>query len=230
MRALFIKELKDNRFLFLAVLAMLGAISVAPGQFGKAWAGMSTFLLVPVLCSYIGGRLLQSETEDEQLEMLLTLPISRARIWWAKTGAGLLLTLAITILCTVATAWKDTRALRHHEGWVMIASFFALYALAGFYSLVWQRGQGATFSAIGSFVAGLTSLMVLRDQLVVPRRFAPEQLALFIATGAVIALAASYFVFTRADLLDERDRRRTAFKVGFVGGSAMLACFVLICL
>lgn len=230
MRALFFKELKDNRFLVMAVLALLAAVTAMPGQFGRAWSGISAFLLIPVLCSHFGARLLQSETEDQQLEMLLTLPISRARIWWAKTAASLLLTLFLSAIALTAQALKDRYSMRAGEATIFLASILALNAFASFFSMVWQRGQGATFSAAGAFVVGMTTVSLVRDQFLGGRRFDRETLALYVATNVVIALAASYYVFTRADLLDERDRRRTSLKVGFVGVAASLACFMLICL
>lgn len=230
MRALFFKELKDNRFLVLAVLALLAAVSALPGQFGRAWTGMSAFLLIPVLCSHFGARLLHSETEDQQLEMLLTLPVSRARIWWAKTAASLLLTVFLTLLAMAAQVCRDKYAMRNADAATFLASILALHALAGFFSMVLQRGQAATFAAVGAFVVGLTTVAQIRDTFLGGRRYDRESLALFVATNVVIALAASYYTFTRADLLDERDRRRTALKVAFVGLAASLACFLLICL
>lgn len=223
MRAIFLKELKDSRGFLWILIATSFVLAVVPREFSRSWGGLSTFLAVPLLCCYLGSRLLASETEDEQLELLLTVPIPRWQLFAAKFGAGMLMTLAIGLVAILGAAMSDGALLemKFLTGWG--SSIVLMFTLGAFFSLVFPRSQSASFAAFLVFAVGLlTEEAMMRSM---GQRTAWPRMAVMAMACIALATAATAWTFCTADLTDARDCRRSALRAGLQ--SALAAALFL---
>ncbi|HUT75684.1 MAG TPA: ABC transporter permease subunit [Armatimonadota bacterium] len=110
MKALFIKELRKGRWLPLFGMSVAVLVAVLRGMFGlyppllstERMDDQSLFVLI-CFAGYIiailgGAGLFASEKERGTLPVLLSLPLSRSRIWAAKVAAGFTLALCASLL------------------------------------------------------------------------------------------------------------------------------------
>lgn len=224
MRAIFLKELKDSRGLLWILIATSVLLAAAPREFSRQWSGLSLFLAVPMLCCYLGARLLAAETEDGQLELLLTVPIPRWKLFAAKFGAALAMTAVVALVAFLGAVVGDAGMAndrRFFGGW--ICAVFVMCALGAFFSLVCARSQTASFGAFLAFAIGIvteeSALRYFGD-----RSTSTGGCALM-ALSFLLATIATGWAFCTTDLTDARERRRGALRAGL---QATFAAAVLV--
>jgi len=107
MRALFLKEWRQNYLLFLFALIMAGFIpgmyALIHGTWVRDWkdqetlneiVGVAYVAVQFIIVLFAGAGLFAGETERGTLPVLLGLPLSRGQVWLAKLAAGLTLALS----------------------------------------------------------------------------------------------------------------------------------------
>lgn len=228
MSAIFFKELKDVRLLCYVVLASTIAAMMLPTDYARVWGVFLAYFLLPMMCAFLGSRILSADLSDEQLPFILTLPMSRTQLWTAKAGAGLLLTLAVTGAGTLAMAvcmpWRSCTDSRFVEIAVITTlAYFLVYALAATLSVVFDRPLTGAFLAYSAGVLGfLVNLMVIEKHMpwTLRRHMESEVLAGLILILVCALLRGSLYVFQSADLMDRADRMKRAL---WVAGAIVLA-------
>jgi hypothetical protein len=212
MRAIFLKELRDGRGLVLLLVAITIALQALPRSLCQTWTGFSVFLAIPMLCCYLGARLLTSETEDEQLSLLLTIPLPRWKLFAAKIGAGLAMTAVIALVAACGTAGQAGFRWSDKQVGFWSGSVLLLYTLGAFFSLTMAKSQGASFAAFLAFVIGATGFDSYERQL--SERIGWEGMVVALYVSTALTMWATGWAFCRADLTDMRDRRKYALSAG----------------
>jgi len=222
MRPLIVKEWRQSHllvwlgFLLSAMIAVLYLLwlrrYVKTPLDQESLDGACGFLLlivtgIVILAATAG--LFPSEAGRGTLPLLLSLPLSRSRIWLAKVLAGLSLALAASLLTLVPDAVVIPRALREIRFLLYLPDItmwgLLLFSVTLFWATLLRREISVILASVAlcgavlvTEVAGLASGSVLLgyDELL--------DVSLWAAALSPAFLFASWFTFTRGELLQAR--------------------------
>jgi ABC-type transport system involved in multi-copper enzyme maturation permease subunit len=174
--------------------------------------------------------LFPSEAGRGTLPLLLSLPLSRSRIWLAKVLAGLSLALAASLLTLVPDAVVIPRALREIRFLLYLPDItmwgLLLFSVTLFWATLLRREISVILASVAlcgavlvTEVAGLASGSVLLgyDELL--------DVSLWAAALSPAFLFASWVTFTRGELLHTRDTWRLA--IVSAGAGLLVVAFIL---
>ncbi len=183
MRALFFKDFNQGRpilftALLLSLLAPVGIYVILSPRFlylDAAEEAIQVFelliaLLPAVMGLFAGAGLFSTERENNTLPVLLSLPVSRGRLWTAKVLAG----LAITYAASAVVLVLDVFVFRSRFSDRMIPLFwsylpdiamwaFVTFSMAAFWSALMPNlitTLSVTLPALGGLVGGIFYLVI----------------------------------------------------------------------
>jgi len=237
MKALFIKELRE-RFTVLVIgivlsllprlLVMVYSLSGPPANqlrdFSIVVTGLEYQLLAVFYTIFVGGSALAGEVERKNITFLLSLPVSRPRIWAVK--------LLVSFFCVAVTLgffllvngslieWKRLSGdYRIIDIACTLALPLVMLCIVFFASAVTSREVEANGASLLFLVVmiSLTSLLAYLLAWVVLLHSFLVSLVLW----ALFFLLSSLVIFARADFSDSRRRAGTALKVSLAAFSIL---------
>jgi ABC-type transport system involved in multi-copper enzyme maturation permease subunit len=245
MKRLFIKEFNQGRPLLVFALAMALVLPAAYAMLAGTslfpfWEladvefalGFLLLALPPVIAALAGAGLFSSEAERGTLPVLFALPLSRARIWWAKILAGLVLTAVGSAILLGLNAFLLTGVYRRlpimaYLPDVCLWTAFA-FAAAAFWSTVAPNVIASLAGAAvlgGGLVGGVVALWYY---LGAPLLEAPVALdiALWASVFAPLLLLLSAVAVIKGELLQSAWNRVFPFPLLLVGAVITIAVTV----
>jgi hypothetical protein len=246
-RALVWKEWREQRMIVLAGLGIAvampfflaaGASARARGlDLGDVAMLLPLFysgLLWPLFAAAAGAATVATESGEGSLGFLLSRPVSRARVWTVKVAVAAA-AAALVAAGTLVLAWGFTGIVRPSgpPGWRALLPWsttggpvsgvapagmaLLLFGTSVFYSTVLRRTMTAAAAAVATSMALLAAILGLWSAVDVVPRFEPEWLALEVALASALFLGASWWTFSRGEMLRGRVFRRTALAAGTLG-------------
>lgn len=108
MKTLFWKEFRENRLLLFLSFGLIMAVFILQMIFKETWfdfeiAAGTAYVLFVILALMLGISSFSSESDEEKMEFILSMPVGKNRIFWTKFLAGLanlLLIFAFTFIVT----------------------------------------------------------------------------------------------------------------------------------
>jgi len=223
MRALFLKEWRQNYLLFLFALIVAGFLPGMYALINQTWVrnwpdqwslnqsvGVAYVVVQFIIALLAGAGVIASETERGTLPVLLGLPLSRGRIWLTKLAAALTLALSgfAVVMGTGLMVLPQTIS---QLGWPTIwRDLPVCLALAFFLAFFWSAVLNRTISALlAAIVFGLAifvgaAMFMLMFGAVLLGGDPLVDLYLWMLSAIPAVLLASYVAFARGAMAGGR--------------------------
>jgi ABC-type transport system involved in multi-copper enzyme maturation permease subunit len=161
MKALFLKEWRQNYLLFLFSLIMVGFLPALYALLSAAWVrdwrdqmtlndivGVAYVVVLFIIVLFGGSGLIAGETERGTLPVLLGLPLSRFQVWLAKLAAGLTMTI-IGLVLVLSTGVVVLPQCFDAVNWPTIWRDLSVLLTLGFFlGFFWSAVLNRTISAL----------------------------------------------------------------------------------
>ena len=140
-------------------------VTTAEGYMQAVVYGLLGPVLVLIYGVGLGGRILAGQEEDGTLELDLSSPVGRARLYWERFGAGWVLVTSLVVAVTVALLVSGPLfSLGVDSGHILTTSVGLLLLGGGFFSVAFAVGAatGRRGAAVGAAAAFATVTFVFR--------------------------------------------------------------------
>jgi ABC-type transport system involved in multi-copper enzyme maturation permease subunit len=223
MKALFLKEWRQNYLLFLFALIMAGFLpgmyALIHGTWVRDWrdqetlneiVGVAYVVVQFIIVLFAGAGLFAGETERGTLPVLLGLPLSRGQVWLAKLAAGLTLALsgvAVVMGTGLMVLPQTISQLAWHTMWRDLPLCLTLAFLGAFFlSAVLNRTISALLATIVFGIALFVAVVLFMDFLGAALLGYDPAVDIYLWMVSVVPamLLASYVAFARGAMAGGR--------------------------
>ena len=217
---------------FLMAGASARARGFDPAEVAALLPMFYAVLVWPLFAAAAGAATVATEVGEGSLGFLLSRPVSRTRVWAVKVLLAATAVLAIVMATLASSAavsrlanpggetsvpapWDTTGGLL--SGVLLAGASILLFGVSVFFSTVLSRTMTAAAAGIATSLVLLSGMLFVWARVDVVPHLEPEWLAAETALAGLLFLGASWWAFTRGEMLRGRRFLRTAV------GAAVLA-------